>query len=299
MEKYIKDSSEKLKIFEEKGASIEQEANFEGYDALVLIERLKTPAIFKAIVDYWEMGHGAREASGNLETFTLENEDGSPKRNDSGELVLNKRPFYIPSRHEIEEEVSRRIEEIEKSTPVRFDDAMSTSCGIGIFWSPFPDKDLSLKQKIIIEAHEKGHVVRETQGGVEGEMASLALFDKYFDFDQVEYSQEQYEKDKELFFTQETEDAIEETGNTEEHSYESFKEKRARGLNQPMEFIERMSQLKNYFGFKDERIFTQEHLNHSRENYIKDTGLDNGISIMFQAIRSDELFLELINTIGI
>ena len=48
------------------------------------------------------------------------------------------------------------------------------------------------------------------------------------------------------------------------------------------ELAERMSQLKNYFGFKGGEVFTRQHLAYARENYLKDGKIiSNGIQLLF------------------
>lgn len=69
----------------------------------------------------------------------------------------------------------------------------------------------------------------------------------------------------------------------------------------PIEIIERMSQLKNYFQFKGDEKFTHEHLEYARQNYIHDTGLDNEMTWFFKGItpETEKQFLEVMNTYGI
>ncbi len=62
------------------------------------------------------------------------------------------------------------------------------------------------------------------------------------------------------------------------------------------EILARMSQLKNYFGFLGSEEFTLQHLAYARQNYIKDTGLDNNMSDFFGAITDDDKFVEIMNT---
>ena len=54
------------------------------------------------------------------------------------------------------------------------------------------------------------------------------------------------------------------------------------------ELVARMSQLKNYFGFKGNEPFTKEHLAYAREHYIQDTGLDNNMKSFFEAVPSEK-----------
>lgn len=69
---------------------------------------------------------------------------------------------------------------------------------------------------------------------------------------------------------------------------------------QAIELLIRMSQLKNYLGFRGEEEFTREHLDFVREHYIKDTGLDNNMSDFFDAIdrENEGRFIELMNTVA-
>lgn len=66
------------------------------------------------------------------------------------------------------------------------------------------------------------------------------------------------------------------------------------------EVLTRMSQLKSYFGFSGGEEFTRDHLDFARENYIKDTGLDNNMSEFFDAIdrENEDRFIELMNTVA-
>ncbi len=68
-------------------------------------------------------------------------------------------------------------------------------------------------------------------------------------------------------------------------------------LKRPDELIERMSQLKNYFGMKANDFFSRNHLNYARQNYIKDTDLDNDMSNFFKTItpQTEGTFLEIMN----
>lgn len=69
----------------------------------------------------------------------------------------------------------------------------------------------------------------------------------------------------------------------------------------PAEIIERMSQLKNYFGMKGDEVFTTQHLNYAKKNYIKDTGMGSQIEPFLSAItkNTEKDFLDLINSLGI
>lgn len=74
--------------------------------------------------------------------------------------------------------------------------------------------------------------------------------------------------------------------------------KRPSYLRNPDELAERMSQLKNYFGFTGDELFSRQHLVYARENYLKDGKLDNSMSDFFAMItpETEDEFLRIINT---
>ncbi|MES2622809.1 MAG: hypothetical protein V4576_00200 [Patescibacteria group bacterium] len=63
------------------------------------------------------------------------------------------------------------------------------------------------------------------------------------------------------------------------------------------EVLARMSQLKNYFGFREGESFTAEHLEYAKTHYVHDVGLDNRMSDFFASIEDQHKFLEVINAI--
>jgi len=69
----------------------------------------------------------------------------------------------------------------------------------------------------------------------------------------------------------------------------------------PAEVMERMAQLKNYFGMSGEEEFTKEHLAYAKEYYLKDTGLGMQMKLFLDGItpEKEDEFLELINSLGI
>lgn len=115
---------------------------------------------------------------------------------------------------------------------------------------------LTNEDKNLIEAHEKGHVIRDFK-------INFADISKAFDFSRIPQDV-----------------------------------KRPMYLKNPDELIERMSQLKNYFGFKGGEIFTIQHLKYAQEKYLKDGRLDNDMTDFFAMItpEKEEEFLRVINT---
>jgi hypothetical protein len=120
---------------------------------------------------------------------------------------------------------------------------------------------LSVREKNIIEAHEKGHGLRNFVSEDKRD------FTQAIDLDVIR------EKDAR-------------TGRRE-IGY----------LRQAEEIAERMAQLKNYFGFKAKDIFTKEHFEYAREHYVKDVGLDNNMTTFFEAVTEHAIdkFIETIN----
>ncbi len=72
-------------------------------------------------------------------------------------------------------------------------------------------------------------------------------------------------------------------------------------LRNPDELLARMAQFKNYFGFQSGEEFTSSHLAHLRQQYIKDIGLDNGISTMLMMIKPkvEPQFIKLMNELPV
>lgn len=66
----------------------------------------------------------------------------------------------------------------------------------------------------------------------------------------------------------------------------------------PDELAERMAQLKNYFGFKGNEMFTRQHLAYAKDHYINDGGVNNSMDIFLSLItpETEDKFLETINT---
>jgi hypothetical protein len=61
------------------------------------------------------------------------------------------------------------------------------------------------------------------------------------------------------------------------------------------EILARMSQIKNYFGMKAGQKFNQHHLDVARKNYVRDTGLDNGMTEFLSKINNEQGFIDNMN----
>lgn len=121
--------------------------------------------------------------------------------------------------------------------------------------------ELTPREKNIIEAHEKGHGVRDFVS------SDRRDFKDAIDLDIVE------------------KDDLE-TG-TRQIGYLSTAE----------EIAERMAQLKNYFGMTAVDTFTKDHLKYAAEHYVVDVGLDNNMSLFLKAVtgKTVDKFIDTIN----
>lgn len=122
-------------------------------------------------------------------------------------------------------------------------------------------RELTLREKNIIESHEKGHGLRDFVS------EDSRDFRQSIDFDVIQQNDS-------------------ETG-TRQIGYLKIAD----------EIAERMAQLKNYFGMKAGDTFTKDHLKYAADNYITDTGLDNNMTLFFKAIteRNEDKFIDTIN----
>lgn len=156
--------------------------------------------------------------------------------------------------------------------------------GVGIEKEGFVSK----KQLNIAEAHEKGHGVRSFD-----EDSIMGIWIKNgFDFSKVSaVSKDDLSRLRPLY----------NKGEDDVMSDDVLAKEYFRGFQNPDEIIERMSQLKNYFGMSDNRKFTKEHLEYARKNYIKDVGWTLQIKPFFEAITKDteKNFLDVINNLGV
>ncbi len=128
---------------------------------------------------------------------------------------------------------------------------------------------LSIRQKNIIEAHEKGHGLRDFTSPQDiAEIRSVIDQEALRDLQQAQESSQNTDARFPINYVQ-----------------------------APEEIIERMAQLKSYFGMSADEEFTARHLEYAREHYIKDTGLNNGISTFFNCVtdKTKGTFLTIMN----
>lgn len=285
-------------------ADIEASANYEGNDSLAVISRVRHVVIHDQIVDvlYKERV---------LESEAIKNEDWEPyvpkgwtgqerffKGKTSGRIIhaehlewARQTPLPI-QREEIEQELDERINQVKSVTEIEFSSKEPSASRMTTDWkAPWSGEKLTGKQMSIVEAHEKGHRIRQYSDILD------PIFAQGFDPSKAEFTEEDYRMREEEW--RHSEDAAEghpipsreEILHAYVHDY----------LFTAREIAERMSQLKNYFGMDGAEQFTLDHLHYAKEHYVADTGVDNAMHLFFEAItpETENRFLELINSAGI
>lgn len=233
-------------------------------ETLLLLSRLNNPKIKKQLIDF---------------VYDVENSD-----TEGGEIVTYS---------EIEASINKRIDQISSSTQITFSNQTDyphhTSERMVVdAIEPYSKKRYTSEQLSITEAHEKGHIIRQFRGPMGAEYASRLR--KGFDVSQFKFSE------KDVHVLSEMYGVGEEEIDTDENRSEYIEY-----ILDPREIVERMSQLKNYFGFSGAEVFTSNHLDYARKHYVDDTDFDNGMTVFLRMItkETEVNFLELINSIGV
>lgn len=262
---------------EQQEKSIEEQANYEGNHSLLLFERLQKPDIFNKLVN------DIYEDRTSVDFSSYDYIDPEYVKS------LERDEYFV--KQDIKIELQQAIEATSQSTEIGFSEygylkSNKGSEGIGYVeicnnksGNQFNETELS---KNITEAHEKGHTIRDynMDSGFSKELQSM------FDFNKFSFSKETIQDMRKI-------NSIEDSKEEIESSYREY-------LAFPWEIVERMSQVKNYFGMSGGEKFTQEHLDYVRENYIKDTGhYAPQIQPFFDSIVDDEKFVEKMNSLGI
>jgi hypothetical protein len=210
------------------------------------------------------------------------------------------------SKENIAREYDKRLANIKSCTWVSFRAGRShTSEGLSPGEIIFPravrrdtGKIYTGKELHITESHEKGHVMRfeYTEEWIppfsvssRTEYVLARFFRAAFDPVSVEFPEEEYRQYR-----------ARNPASSKKSDWE-IRKRWIEYLSSPFEIAERMSQLKNYFGFCGDEIFTREHLLYAREHYLQDTDYDNAMTPFFASIppEKEEAFLQLMNSAGI
>lgn len=267
---------EKLKNSKEnKNLSIESQANYEGNHTLLFFERMANARVrSKLINDLVEHKIGQRRIELEESKDYLENIRGEL------EFIIEK---------EIEEKIqtAKSHTNIKYADPAKPEIAGTTSEGVGLIFlhSILPDNNKKFTSKMngIIEAHEKGHEIRWF-GFVDTNFSKK--ISEGFDFSKVEIMNSTIEAAKRY---------------APERTEEELKDMIILYQENVNELYERMSQLKNYFGMRGDEVFTKEHLDYAKNNYLKDTGMGSQMKYFLDAItpQTEVKFIDLMNSLGV
>lgn len=256
----------------------EQTANYEGSHTLLFLDRIKNPEIKKRLIDnLWEHGNTAdkeyfRKQYGlSKEEIERDLDDKIKKALDHTDIEYSDRPESAgPARHE-QNGVIANLEAI----------------------NPDTGEVYTTHARNVIEAHEKGHQIRHFDDDCNSDFQKRLL--SGFDFSNVKFSERTILLNKEYY---------EKIHNKPIDIGDLELEKKLRYYFSKIdEILERMSQLKNYFGMKNSDVFTKEHLHYAKEHYSEDTQIPGDLQVQpfFDAItpETEEEFIKLMNTLGI
>lgn len=259
-------------------------ANYEGNDSLLLFQRISNRLIRNQIVDLLVREEERHEQTGHDEV--VNDEQGDTVVDEKGDVVLKHIDYVAKTRDEVEAELLERLRQVETDTPINFDgNARGTSGSEGRETMPVDtrllDQEMTPKQKSIVEAHEKGHYLRPYRGSVLEE-----YFAPGFNLGAITHLTAR--------------DLREHRKSNPDKPEEEVLEVVRDYLMDAPETVERMAQLKNYFGMRGNEKFTATHLAYAREHYVRDVGFDNHMTQFFQAItpETEKEFLRLINSSG-
>lgn len=281
---------------------VNERANYEGDHSELTLNRAETPVIFNQIVNLiHEAQLDAEKRFASLSFSPVTADEDFPKdladqflRGSDGAYYNKtkvKEGYPAQSAEEIEQKIRNAIAEQRSATAISYKNdfpdnlRMPNMECIPINWS-WPDGSIpTLRQKNIVESHEKGHNIRPYFYDYLNQ-----YFSKGFDISALNISSVEGEALIKTFGR-----------NRPETTVESAKKDLIRYLFSAPEIAERMSQLKNYFGLKGEEEFTLEHLRYSKNHYIEDTGVDNDMTYFFRTITegTQDEFIRLINSSGI
>ncbi len=268
---------EKPKTSNKEKTAIEQQANYEGNHSLLLFERLTHPVILERLVNdmYEDITTVDYSDYEYIDLLSLQ------EKND----------FLSQSESKVKEvikgKILARIEKVKNRTQIIFSEVgyLESRQGkyglVAILCRNQSGRYESPHVRNITEAHEKGHIIRKYEQN--------SLFSKkvkrVFNFKQIDIPNEVLRKIME---------------NSKADNLLLVYKEMIDYFSKTEEIIERMSQLKNYFGMSGTEEFTKEHLRYAKKHYIENTGIyPYQIQPFFDAIEDEDGFVELMNTLGI
>lgn len=280
----------------EKVVPINEQANFKGNYSELLFSRMQNPVIRKQLLDLLEMNEQWMAEHPIMIMKRIFKED--PSVNGKTSIVYEEVPrIYNPkSRKELEDELDEDLEkqmtvtrinrnkDVGASGVVAYIDVKSEAIRNDIEIGTYrpttdPLTENEIRKLSLIEAHEKGHVFRYLK-------ASTYLRNRFapafiYPLDVEKHLLQKFPKISES-----------QAGVIVKYLFD---------FERPIEIIERMSQLKGYFGMKGDEKFTPQHLEYAREHYLKDGMDNNNMQLFFDVItpQTEFAFLKLINSVGV
>lgn len=283
----------------ERAVPINEQANFMGNYSELLFSRMQNPVIRKQLLDLKEANEKWMAEHPPMKMVVKRDPiKGNFNIGDTEEVP----DIYNPkSRKELEDDLDEALKKQMAVTRINSDmsyigsfsyvsdydewdesNARSRDVEIGTkrdMTEPLTENEIRNRSRM--EAHEKGHVFRNFK-------PSLFLRNKFAPaFDPSKLDVEKHLAHK-----------------LDEMSKDEAKRRATEYLldfSRPVELIERMAQLKGYFGMKGDEKFTPQHLEYVREHYLKDGMDNNNMQLFFDVItpQTEFAFLKLINSIGV
>lgn len=256
-------------------------------DTLLTYARMRNEHVRNGYIDLVMEYYTRRASSGKPAYERVYDTHGNPARSETGDPLFRTHPYSAPTREEIATAYDERCARVATYTDIAWNGNEPNAYCMDLAWRiPGTHKKPTAKQYAIIEAHEKGHAVREYP--CEGSINPIdERFREVFDWSAVPYTHERYEAER--------------SENEREESYEEARERFYEYMRRPEELVERMAQLKNYFGMRGDEVCTHAHIAYARAHYSDDLAFDNRMTPFFEAItpEREEAFLTLINSIGV
>lgn len=273
----------------------------EGDPTLILFERVNNLVIQEQMVAIFLKSEAFKTTEMVEVSEEVTDENGKTVFDDLDmpvrkKVVRQRYPDYVPkTREELVLQVKERVQEVtevggEKNVVYLYPEKSPDLDDQDAYHPDYDEVFMSLKsgltseQKAVFLAHEKGHQLR-----------------RYSD---ETYLDEQFRGTidwEHLTVTPEELSALQQVGFSMADWSSEKAQQELKGYFDACEIVERMSQLKNYFGFKGSEPMTKKHLEYARQHYVRDVGSDNHMALFLRAItpEKEEYFLEAINTWGV